>query len=376
MSNLNIAIVVNTSWNIFNFRINLLDYLKTKGFKVTLIAPKDDYSEKLINRGFEFIEIKMNNKGVNPIEDLGLTYQLYKIFKENSFDLALLYTIKPNIYGNIAAKLASVPTISTITGLGTVFLNERLSSKIARQLYKHSLKYSKKVFFQNRDDMNMFINKNLVSNKLIDYIPGSGIDTEKFKPSDKKNDNSKFKFLMVARLVKDKGLIEYLEASELLKSRYSESVEFCLLGEFYEGNPTAISREELDVWIKKGVITYLGSSDNVKAVMEEHNCIVLPSYREGLSRVLLEGASMEKPIVTTNVPGCKDVVDNGVNGFICEPYNSISLSDAMEKMLNLINEDLVDMGNKSRCKVIEKFSSDIVVKKYLDIIYDILKGKY
>lgn len=369
-----IAIVINTSWNIYNFRFDLLKEL-LKQYEVTCLAPQDDYSSRLEELGAKFINIEINNKGTNPIEDLKLINQYYKIFAKEKFDLVLLYTIKPNIYGNIAAKLAKTPSISTITGLGTVFLNEKLSSKIARQLYKHSLKFSKKVFFQNRDDMDIFISKKLVNKESIDYIPGSGINTELFKPSklDTK-DNRKTTFLMVARLVKDKGLLEYLNAARLLKQKYKTKVEFALLGEFYTGNPTAIKKAELQVFIDQRIVNYLGKSDDVKSVIENYDCVVLPSYREGLSRVLLEACSMKKPIVTTNVPGCKDLVSDGLNGYLCESRDISALCKSMENILKHTQNELLDMGEKSRKLVIDKYSSKIVIKKYLDIIPNLIKG--
>ena len=369
-----VAIVLNTSWNIYNFRLKLLESLKDAGYDVTFVAPYDEYADKLQQMGFSYAPIVMNNKGANPIEDLNLTYQFYKIFKKEKFDIALLYTIKPNIYANFAARLLNIPTISTVTGLGTVFLNDALSSKIAKQLYKHSLKFSKQVLFQNHDDRELFVYNKLIQREKASYIPGSGIDTDRFKPSNVLRANAEpFRFLMVARLVKDKGLMEYLEASKAIKSEFGESVECMLLGEFYEGNPTAITKDELRQYTNENIVNYLGKSDEVQKLMEECDCVVLPSYREGLSRVLLEACAMQKPIITTNVPGCKDLVDNGVNGYLCEVKEVKSLQDAMKKTLSLSSSTLQEMGEFSRQKVVKNFSTQIVVKQYLDTIASILK---
>ncbi|NPA51098.1 MAG: glycosyltransferase family 4 protein [Epsilonproteobacteria bacterium] len=173
---------------------------------------------------------------------------------------------------------------------------------------------------------------------------------------------------MISRLITDKGLEEYLKAAKLLKEKYSNNIEFLLVGTFYNGNPTMITKKYLDQWIKKGVVNYLGSSDDVKKIISESDCIVLPSYREGLSRVLLEAAAMARPIVTTNVTGCKEVVDNNVNGFLCEPKNYIDLADKMDKIFHLSKMERLQMGKKGREKIVKEFNEEIVINKYLQAI--------
>ncbi|WP_457564531.1 glycosyltransferase family 4 protein, partial [Caminibacter sp.] len=364
-----IAITLNTSWNIYNFRLGLLKALQKEGYEIVCVAPRDEYSKKLEELGFEYREIKINNKGTNPVEELKLIFDFYRLYKDIKPDVLLHYTIKPNIYGSIAAGMLKIPVISNISGLGTVFLNNSLSSKIARKLYKIGLKFPKKVFFQNPHDRELFIKNRLVNPKKTDLLPGSGIDTEKFKPSKIRKNDGKVKFLMVARLVGDKGVNEYIKAAEKLKQ---DNVEFALLGAFYPGNPTALSKEEIQKWHNEGVINYLGVSDDVKSIMEEYDVIVLPSYREGLSRVLLEAASLAKPIVTTNVPGCKDVVDDGVNGFLCEVKNASSLAEAMKKMIDLPYERRIEMGKKGREKILREFDERIVIEKYMSEIKNLL----
>jgi len=365
-----VAITLNTTWNIYNFRLGLIKALQKSGYRVIAIAPKDEYVKKLEQENVEFYDIKLNNKGINPLEEIKLIFNFYRIYKELKPDIILQYTIKPNIYGSFASYLLDIPVINNISGLGTVFLNDRISSKIARYMYKFALKIPKKVFFQNSDDMSLFIEKKIVSSFKVELLPGSGINTKKFSPVDKKGDDNKIRFIMIARLVYDKGLKEYLKASELLKNRY-KNVEFFLLGAFYPGNPTAITKEELDIWIDKGVITYLGISDNVKEEIAKVDCVVLPSYREGLSRVLLEAASMAKPIVTTNVPGCKNVVDDGVNGYLCNVKDYVDLAKSMEKIINLSQSKRKEMGIESRKKALKEFDERIVFSKYLNSITQI-----
>lgn len=361
-----IAIVINTSWNIYNFRLGLLNALKKEGHEIICIAPKDDYSKKLEEFGFEYYNININNKGTNPIEDTKLIFDFYKIYKKINPDVILQYTIKPNIYGSIAARLLGKKVISNISGLGTVFLNDNFSSKIARWLYKISL-VKNEVFFQNHEDKNLFINHGLVKEKQTDMLPGSGINVNFYKPFEKNIQNKNLTFMFIARLVKDKGISEFIEAIKIIKQKFP-NIQFKLLGSLYPGNPTAIKETELNSWIKDGLVNYLGHSDDVKTEILKVDCVVLPSYREGLSRVLLEAASLAKPIITTNTPGCKDVVDDNINGFLCEVKNSNDLAQQIEKMINLSQEERVSMGKKGREKIIKEFDEKIVIKKYMNII--------
>jgi len=363
-----VAVVLNTSWNIYNFRLALIHALRNVGYKVILIAPRDEYSQKLEEEGFLYYDIKMNNKGVNPFEDLLLIHNFYKLYRKTKPDVLLNYTIKPNIYSSLAAKCLGIPVINNITGLGTVFLNNNISSHIARWLYKISLRQNS-VVFQNEDDMQLFVEKKLLEEKSVILIPGSGIDTEHFKPKEKLSKNKKFTFLMIARLIKDKGIEEYIKAIRLVRqSDNREKCTFKILGSLYLSNPTAISQQELDSWIEEGLIEYLGHSDNVQEEIDKVDCVVLPSYREGLSRVLLEASSMAKPIITTDVPGCRDVVDAGVNGYLVEVKNSVKLAEAIVKMVNLPLEELTRMGEEGRKKVVNNFSQQKIIDKYLSLL--------
>jgi len=276
----------------------------------------------------------------------------------------LMYTIKPNIYGSMAAGILGIPVISNISGLGTVFLSNGFASKVARLLYKIALKIPKKVFYQNSYDRELFVSSGLVDMERTDLLPGSGIDTERFKPIDSVGEEKEdiVRFLFVARLLKDKGLLEYVDAARAF-IKY-DNVECNIMGAFYPGNPTAISENEMQVWEDAGVVHYLGVSDDVPSVMRKHDCIVLPSYREGLSRVLLEAASLEKPIITTDVPGCKEVVDDGINGYLCNVKSVSSLIDKMHKILFLSPTERDEMGKKGRVKVISEFDEKFVIEKY------------
>jgi len=368
-----IGIVINTSWHIYNFRTSLIKTLQKMGYHVVAIAPKDIYSQKLVETDIDYFEIKMNNMGTNLFEDTNLVYDYYKLFKKLKPDILLLYTIKPNIYGSIAARMLHIPVISSITGLGTVFLHDNLSSRIAKLLYKIALKIPKKVFFENPYDKNVFLEHGFVKKEQIVLIPGAGINTEKYIPIEKIDcdKSNQPKFLFIARLVKDKGLIEYIEAIKLIHNQYP-NIEFSILGPYYPGNPTAITENEMNKWVEEGIITYLGESEDVRTIIAEYDCIVLPSYREGLSRVLLEAASMAKPIVTTNVPGCRDVVEDGINGFLCEKQNIEDLAARMEQIICLSKEERLQMGKRGRAKIIKEFDAPLVDSKYIHAIQEIL----
>lgn len=365
-----VAIVLNTSWNIFNFRLNLARYLKNNGYEVVLIAPYDKYSQKL-QEEFEYHQIKINNKGTNPFEDLKTLIDFYILYKKLGLDVVLHYTIKANIYGSIAASILGIKIINNIAGLGTLFVDGRESfvTKIAKKLYRYSQSKANKIFFQNKEDYEMFCEQNIVEPKICQVLPGSGVDIEKFKPSKiLKKDKMSFKFILVARMIKEKGIKEYIDAANNIHKLYPNT-EFFLLGFLDVKNPSAISQEQMDIWTEPNFITYLGASDDVKSELENIDFVVLPSYyKEGTPRVLLESASMQKPIVTTDNVGCRDVVDDGINGYICKMKDTKSLQEKMEKLLLLNENERNMMGEKGREKVSRTYDEKIILKNYLESI--------
>ena len=366
-----IVISANTSWYIYNFRLGLARALKEKGYEVIIVAPYDKYSDKL-SKEFKYYDIFINRKGINPIQDFKTFLMYYKIYKNIKPKVALHFTIKPNIYGTLACALLGIKSIVTITGLGYTFSNTSWITKLVKFLYKFALSKADKVFFQNKDDYELFIKENLVEKNKCEILPGSGVNTSIFSPMDIKKDNENFRFLLIGRMLWDKGIGEYVEAAKLIKEKYS-NVEFFLLGQIDDNYPKAISKTQIEKWEKEGIIKYLGVKENVKEEIAKADCIVLPSYREGIPRALLEAASMEKPIITTDVPGCREVVDDGINGFLCKPKDSKDLAKKMEKMLNLKEEERIKMGKKGREKVIKSFDEKIVIQKYLDAIKELLK---
>lgn len=366
-----IAIVVNDSWYAWNMRANLGFAFQKEGYEVLFICPYDKYSEN-IKQYFDYINININTKGTNPIEDIKTIYAYYQIYKKIKPDIVLHYTIKPNIYGTIAANILNIPSINNIAGLGTLFIKQNIVTKIVKILYKFSQKKATKIFFQNQDDFKIFVDEKLVEKMKCDVLPGSGVDINKFLPVNKKQEKT-FKFLLVSRMLWAKGIQDFVLAARIIKEKY-ENVEFQLLGHLDVASPTAISKVQMDIWEKEGYVKYLGSSDDVRVEIGQSDCIVLPSYyREGTPRILLESASMEKPIITTDNVGCKDVVDDGVNGYLCKIKNPEDLANKMQDILELTAENRENMGKAGRQKMINYFDESIVINKYLKAIKEILK---
>lgn len=363
---MNIALVANTAWNLAHFRQNLIKSLISEGHRVTALAPTDPESEQLLMAWHcEFVPIQMDNKGSNPLKDLLLCAKLYGLYCQKKFDAVLHFTIKPNIYGSFACALANIPCINNVTGLGTVFIRSNLTSRIALLLYRVAFLFPQKVFFQNADDRDLFVKRKLVASSKTDLLAGSGVDTDFFMPVPKTN--QKFVFLMIARLLYDKGILEYIEAVRILKDENIDA-EFWLLGKIETDQNLGVPRETLAAWEKENLIRYLGTSKDVREWIGQADCVVLPSYREGTPRTLLEGASMEKPLIATDVVGCKEVVEDGINGFLCAVRNAKDLAEKMRLMRNLEEEKRAAMGKASREIAIRKFSEHLVIEKYKAVI--------
>lgn len=361
-----IAIVLNTSWNIYNFRMGFVKALQAEGVEVHTIAPVDDYTQYLIEAGCIHHPLKMDARGANPIKDSGLIFELLLIYRKIRPDVILHYTIKPNVYGSFAAALLGIPAINNVCGLGTVFLKKNLVSAIAIALYKISFRFPEKVFFQNQEDLHLFINKNLIKKEKADLLPGSGIDLKKFKPMAFRR-NHRFTFIMISRLIIDKGVLEYIEAIKILKDKGVQA-RFQILGAKDPEHKRGIKSDVIDEWIREGLIEYLGTTKNVHPYISGADCVVLPSYREGTPRALLEAASCSKPMIATDVPGCHQVVKNNYNGFLCNLKDAEDLAAKMENMLSLDNEQLKQFGENGRALVEREYDENIVIDKYINSI--------
>jgi len=388
---LKIALISNTDFSLYNFRIGIINALLEKGYRLYLICPYGKYIEKLKRLDVQYSPIGLDRKGINPIKDLKTLHQLYRIFKREKFDVVHSFTIKPNIYGNIAAKLAKVPIIiNSVTGLGYVFIGKGLKNNILKWtvigLYKIAFRFSNKVIFQNIDDLELFKKYKITDSDKSVLIKSSGVNTEKFSPQnvdkvgiEKLCDQLGISrhcppviITLITRLIWHKGIREFVEAAKILKKKYPD-VLFLLVGPIDTENPAAVSKDYIEETGKEGFIKYIGRRDDIRETLYISDVVTLPSYREGIPRVLLEAMSMEKPIVTTNAIGCREVVEEGKNGFLVPIKNPVALADAVERLIN--NEELrVRFGKYGREKVLREFDERIVVKKTMQV-YEEVKGK-
>ena len=365
-----ILISINTAWNLLNFRSGLIHELISSGFEVICAAPKDKYVAGLKLLGCCFVHLEIDNQGTHPARDFLLLWRYWRLLKTEKPDICLFYTVKPNVYGSLGSTICGIPFINNVSGLGAVFIQGGWLKQFVSMLYRLAFKKSNKIFFQNCDDLDLFIENKLVKVELTGVLPGSGINLHRFThvdDADLKPRTSQFRFLLIARMLKDKGVVEFVNAAQLLKES-GVKAEFCLLGFLDVENPAAISSEQMKQWTDQGFVKYLGTSDDVREHIAVADCIVLPSYREGTPRTLLEAAAMAKPIITTDVVGCKEVVEHGVNGFLCEVKNAEDLALKMKEMLFLSEEQRKLMGQNGRINMEKEFDEQIVIHKYLKAI--------
>lgn len=363
--NKKIVISVNAAWNIHNFRSGLVKALSRQGYDIMVMAPDDSYSRRLALLGCRFKMLYMDNNGTNPGRDLALLMKYWRVLQSVRPLVYLGYTIKPNVYGSIAAHGLGIPVINNIAGLGTTFINHTLLTSVVKRLYRFSLRSSQRVFFQNADDRDLFVNAGLIEARTADILPGSGIDLERFLPSPlQRIDNRGFRFLLVSRMLRDKGIEEFAAAAQIVRQRLP-AAQFQLLGPLDTKNANAIPVSRIRHWEQLGLIDYLGDTDDVRPYMRAADCIVLPSYREGTPHSLLEAAAMARPIITTDVAGCREVVDHHANGFLCKTKNAGDLAGKMLRMADLPHERRQAMGAMGRMKVVRQFDEKIVIEKYL-----------
>jgi glycosyltransferase involved in cell wall biosynthesis len=365
----NVIILVNSSWNAVNYRSGLISQLLQDGYKVTVVAPVDKYSDRLGKLGCKHVPISINRRSLNPIYEIITLWEVCKIIKSEDAGLILTFTIKPNIYGSLAARVLGVPVICNVSGLGYAFSRNNWLSLLAALMYRCALRHSSKVFFQNLNDLSLFVSRGIIRKEISDTVPGSGVNLQKYSIQVLPG-QEKVRFLFIGRLLWDKGIKEYIEAAVLVKRRGCNA-EFWILGPFDEDNRAAVGPEIVKRWVNETGVAYLGSCDNVMEYIARVDCVVLPSYREGTPRSLLEAGAMGRPIIATDVPGCRSVVDDGVNGFLCQPRDSNDLAEKILKFLCMKPSEREEMGFLGRRKVETCFDEKIVVRRYLDAIKQI-----
>jgi galacturonosyltransferase len=360
-----ILISANDAFVIFNFREGLIRELINRGYEVVCTAEEDDYVKDIEALGASFISFDIDKKGRNPLKEIETINKYKKQYKKINPDLILQFTIKPNLYGTLAARSLNIPVINNITGLGIAFQGQSLSRKIVEFLYKRTLKYPKVTFFQNKDDLSLFQESKLLKTDNYDLLPGSGVDVNKFTPFDLSKKKT-VDFLFVGRMIKEKGLELYMEVAKNIKSEY-DNVNFHVCGSIPKD-----SNLDFNMFSEYKALGYIINHGVVKNIRELHaftDCLVLPTYyREGVPRSLIEAASSAIPIITTNNVGCKDIVEDGYNGYLVEKNDYDSLYLAVKKFLDSSKEVRTMLGKSGRQKVLDEFDEEIVINKYLEYI--------
>lgn len=360
-----IVISANTFWNIANFRTGLIGTLVGQGHRVLVAAPDTDPIWTAA-RNVEAIELRVDRSGLNPFHDFKLFMNFVLLFWRSRPHFFLGFTPKPNCYGALAARLSGVKALPNVSGLGTAFINSGRLSALVGSLYRIAFARCQIVFFQNGEDRDLFVERRIVRPDQARLLPGSGVDLDRFAPA-AVEPGRRIRFLFVGRLLGDKGVREFVEAARLLRRDHPDW-KFQLLGPIDEGNRSGVGRAELDAWTEEGAVEYLGRTDDVRPHIAASTAVVLPSYREGLPRSLLEAAAMARPLIATDVPGNRRIVKHGTNGLLCAVRDPASLAEAMRTMGLMDAGKRVTMGKAGRAMVERDFDERLVIRAYLDAI--------
>lgn len=384
-----IAFVANTSWSIYKFRLYLIERLLKEGFACFVLAPRDAYTASFEDLdGLTYVELRhLRGKTISPVQDLLLYRELKNHYRTLRPDLIFHYTIKANLFGSLAASHAGIPSVAVITGLGYTFAKKGWLYAITKWLYRKILPHATETWFLNEDDRDFFLGEKLIVPGRTFLLPGEGVDPAQFTPasmsrntdeahdtdgSRKTNEPREITFLLIGRLILHKGIQEYVQAAGLLRQQ-GLNVRCQLLGFFDENNPVAIPRQKVEIWNSGNIVSYLGHTDNVAPYIAQAHCIVLPSYREGMPLSLLEGASMGKALIATDTAGCRAVIMDGVNGFLCRVKDGTDLAAKMTTYYQLPPAAKEKMGAEGRKLVLHKFTQDIVAGIYRDKIEKLTK---
>lgn len=365
-----IVLSANSCWNLLNFRGALITGLQSAGYRIAAFAPADHDAEGLRSRGLEVHDMPMTRSGMNPLADARLLLRYRRALKSLRPAAYCGFTIKPNVYGAIASRLAGVPAINNVTGLGTTFLSHGPMWRLTARLYRAALRRSHRVFFHNEEDLRIFVEQKIVRPEQGRVIPGSGVNLDEFAPDESAEADGRPFFLFIGRALRDKGIGEFIAAARRLRPRLPDA-RFQILGNVDPGNPTSVSRAEFQSWIDEGLIEHLGEHTDVRPFIRSATAVVLPSYREGMSRALLEAAAMGKPLVGSDVAGCRELIEEGVTGALCRARDADSLADAMERIARLPPDHLRELGRAARRKVERDFGEQIVVDAYLEALAEV-----
>jgi galacturonosyltransferase len=365
-----ILVLSNYANGLYLFRRELIEQFMNDGHEVFVSVPPDENCDKLRSIGWNIYETELSRHGMNPFKDYKLYKAYKKLIRQLKADVVLTYTIKPNIYGAMAARVCKVPYICNITGLGKAIENGGLISKVLIMMYRTSMKKAKRVFFQNEKNM-AILQKHGIALHNAGLLPGSGVNLTEHPFREYPSEEDGIRFLAVLRVMRDKGIEEYLQAAKDISARHQE-VHFELVGEYEEDE-----RDKYEPLIKeleeKGLLKYYGHIDNVEEVMSKSHVVVHPSYHEGMSNVILEAAACGRPILASNISGCKEAVDEGKSGFLFEPGSAAELEKEIEHILTLNGKERENMGQAARTLIEQKFDRRSIILTYIDEIKDITK---
>ena len=369
-----VTLSANTSWYLYNFRQSTIKRLIGKGYRVVCISPFDEYSKELMDLGCEYYDLEMQNKGTNPFKDIKTFLKLLFIYLKLKPFAAFHFTVKNNIFGTWAGLISNTPSINNVSGLGTAFIRDGLISIVVRLLYKCSQPFAHRVYCQNPEDFDLLIDKKLVNKDKLFLLPGSGVDLKRFNSdSVKYSKNEQFTFLYVGRILADKGLFELIKAYKNLKIK-KINCELWICGILNAENISSISKTQIEDWKDIPGIRWLDQEKYIENIYKQVDCVVLPSYREGMPKTLLEAGSMGLPSVATDVPGCRNIIQDNVNGFLCRAKDAKDLEQAMIKILNLSRNDYEKMSINARNIVKNNFDEKIVIDSALEALDSISKN--
>jgi len=369
-----IAVAANSGWYLYNFRRSLMLALRDAGHRPVAISPHDEYIERLVQDGIDFIDFELDASGTNPFNEFTTVRRLRKLLVGGKFDAAFTYTPKANIYFGLAAKGMGLQHVPNVSGLGRVFIARSWLTPLVMRLYRRAFASARVVIFQNADDEREFVDNGLVAAGQTARVPGSGVDLIAFAPAPYAaadgNEAAGLVFLFIGRILRDKGVLELVQAARLVKAQHP-GIRFRMLGSVGAQNPTAVPQADVDSWVAEGLIEYLGSTDDVRPAIAAADCVVLPSYREGVPRVLLEAAAMARPCIATDVPGCRDAVDRDSTGLFCDVRSATSLAAALLRFIAMPQARRRELGRLGRTKVEREFDERLVLRTYVNLAVQI-----
>lgn len=378
-----IAVVANTAWYLLNFRGRLIRQLVEAGHTVVAVAPLDENAEAIRQQGIAFEGVPISGGGTNPWVELRSVMGLYAAFRRHHIELVLSYTPKGNLYSALACIALDIAFVPNVSGLGRSFIRKSIVTRVVSALYRLTFGRALHVFFQNNEDRQIFIDAGFVRPEQSERLPGSGVDLDKFAPSTMagplfgeiaQKEPLPTCFLMVARMMWDKGVGEYVDAARQVRARH-DHVRFILLGFVDVDNPSAVSRAQMDEWVREGVIEYQLPVKDVRPAMIGADAVVLPSYREGVPRTLLEAAALGRPVIATDVPGCRDTVVDGETGLLCRVQDVADLADKMERFILMPRAQRAEMGASGRRFIEANFDERIVLNRYAELVDTIVRER-